>query len=107
MNLRGGDRVPEEMNTDVEARVPPAENPLGPLRAEQFPVDEKPEDRPAELPQEPAPVLEEDPQRLGDRQDHLAVRDVEEQGLPYPFAPLLQAFGMTRRAEAAGLAGER
>jgi hypothetical protein len=63
--------------------------------------------RPAKLPQEPAPVLEEDPQRLGDRQHHLAVRHAKKQGLPHPLAPLLPALGVAGGAEAAGLAGER
>jgi hypothetical protein len=163
---------------DVEARVPPGENALRPLRAEQPLADKQPEHlmgedlgqprvvqirqptegprpahsplghqqmqvrvevdpvaegldgdddagderlarqrlkidregldrRPAELPQEPAPVLEEDPQRLGDRQHHLAVRHVEKQGLPHPCAPLLPALGVAGGAESAGLAGER
>jgi len=44
---------------------------------------------------------------LGIARDHLAVRDIQEQGLPHPFAPLLKALGVAGRAEAAGLAGER
>ena len=43
--------------------------------------------RPAELPQEPAPELEEDPQRLGDREDDLAMRDIQEERLPHPRRP--------------------
>jgi hypothetical protein len=36
---------------DVEARVPPAEDPLGPLRAEQSLVNEKPEHFPDDRPE--------------------------------------------------------
>ena len=44
-----------------------------------FKIEPKgPDSRPAELSQETAPELEEDPQRLGDRQDHLAVRNIQE-----------------------------
>ena len=63
--------------------------------------------RPAELPEELSPELEEDPQRLGDGEDDLTVRDIQEQCLPHPLAPLLQAFGMTGRAKAPRLAGKR
>jgi hypothetical protein len=44
---------------------------------------------------------------LGNGEDDLAVRNIQEQGLPHPFAPLLQAFGMAGRAEPPRLAGER
>jgi hypothetical protein len=63
--------------------------------------------RPTESPQETVPVLEEDPQRLGDRQHHLAMRHVEKQRLPHPLAPLLPALGVAGGTKAAGLAGER
>ncbi len=63
--------------------------------------------RPAELSEELTPELEEDPQRLGDRQHHLAVRDVEKQPLPHPLAPLLQALRVTRWTEPPRFAGER
>jgi hypothetical protein len=59
---------------------------------------------PAEFPEELSPELEEDPQRLGDREDDLAMRDIQEQHLPRPLAPRLEPLGVTRRAEAAGLA---
>jgi hypothetical protein len=47
------------------------------------------------------------PQRLGDRQHHLAMRDVEKQGLPRPLAPLFPALGVAGGAKPSGLTGER
>jgi len=38
---------------------------------------------------------EEDAQHFGDGEDHLTVRDVQEELFPYPLAPLLPALGMT------------
>jgi hypothetical protein len=61
----------------------------------------------AELTEEPAPELEEYPQRLGNRENNLAMSDIQEQRLPHPLAPRLQALGLTRRAETPRLAGER
>jgi hypothetical protein len=60
----------------------------------------------ADLPEEFSPELEEDPQRLGDREDDLAVRNIQEQCLPHPLTPLLQPLGVTRWAKTPGLAGE-
>lgn len=46
---------------------------------QDFKIDrEAPDSRPAEFPKEQAPELEEDLQRLGHRQDHLAVRNAQE-----------------------------
>jgi len=47
------------------------------------------------------------PQRLGDRQHHLAMRDFEKQGLPHPLAPLFPALGVAGGAKPWGLTGER
>ena len=49
---------------------------------------------PTEIPQKPALALEEDPQPLGDGEDDLAVGDIEEESLPHPLAPFLEAFGV-------------
>jgi len=38
-----------------------------------------------DISQEPALVLEEDPQHLGDGEDNLTVRHVQEKRLPHPF----------------------
>jgi len=46
----------------------------------------------AKIPQELALELEEDPQHLGNREDDLAVRDVQEECLPHPIPPFRQAF---------------
>jgi hypothetical protein len=53
-----------------------------------------------------AVVLEEEPEHLGDGEDDLAVRDIEEKLLSHPLAPLLQAFGMAGGTEAAVLRQE-
>ena len=60
----------------------------------------------AEITQEAAIELEEDPQPLGDGEDDLAMRHVQEKRLPHPLPPLLNALGMTRWAESPGPAGE-
>jgi hypothetical protein len=60
----------------------------------------------AELAQQPAVVLEEDPQHPGDGEDDLAVGDIEEQIFPHPLAPLLQAFGVAGRAKSSSAAGK-
>jgi hypothetical protein len=60
----------------------------------------------AKIAQEPALELEEEAQHLGDREDDLAVRDIEEERLPHPLAPLLQPLGMARMAKPSGLAGK-
>ena len=46
----------------------------------------------AKIPQEPALVLEEDPQHLGDGKDDLAMGDIQKECLPHPLAPFLKAF---------------
>ena len=60
----------------------------------------------AELTQELALELEEHPQHLGHREDHLTVRNIEEERLPHPLPPFLQPLGMTRGTESPGLAGK-
>jgi hypothetical protein len=62
--------------------------------------------QPAELPEELPPELEEDPYRLRDREDDLAMRHVQKKRPPHPLSPLLEPLGMTGGTEAAGLAGE-
>jgi len=59
------------------------------------------------IPQELALELEEHPQHLGNDKNHLAVRDIEEERLPHPLAPLLQPLGVARGTEAPGLTGKR
>jgi len=61
---------------------------------------------PAKIPQQPALVLEEDPQPLGDGEDDLAMGNIQKERLPHPLAPFLKPFGMARRAESPGAAGE-
>ena len=65
-----------------------------------------PEGAAAEIAEEPALELEEDPQPLGDGEDDLAMRHVQEKRPPHPLAPLLDPLGMTRRAESPGAARE-
>ena len=56
--------------------------------------------------EKPALVLEEDPQPLGDGEDDLAMGNIQKERLPHPLAPFLKPFGMARRAESPGAAGE-
>ncbi len=58
-------------------------------------TDERAESRAAEIPQQPAVVLEEYPEHPGDGEDDLAVGDIQEKLLPHPPAPLLQELRMT------------
>jgi hypothetical protein len=60
----------------------------------------------AELPRQPAVVLEEEPQPLRDDKDDLAAGNIQKECLPHPFAPLLKPFGVARWAEAAGASAE-
>jgi hypothetical protein len=60
----------------------------------------------AKIPQELALELEKQPEHLRDREDDLAVRNVEEERLPHPLAPLLQPLGVAGRTESPCLAGE-
>jgi hypothetical protein len=53
-----------------------------------------PEGAAAKIPQEPALVLEEDPQHLGDGKDDLAMGDIQKECLPHPLAPFLKAFSV-------------
>ena len=46
-------------------------------------------------------VTEEQTQHLGDGEDDLPVRDIQEKFLPHPLSPFLPAFGMTGRTESA------
>ena len=54
-----------------------------------------PEGAATKISQEPAIVLEEYPQHLGDDKDDLTVRNIQEERLPHPLAPLLQPLRMT------------
>ncbi len=49
----------------------------------------------AKIPQEPAFELEENPEHLGNREDHLAVRNIQKKRLSNPFTPFLKPLGMT------------
>jgi hypothetical protein len=60
----------------------------------------------AKISQELPLELEEHPEHLRDDEDHLTMRDVEEERLPHPLAPLLQALGMTGGTKSSGLAGK-
>jgi hypothetical protein len=61
----------------------------------------------AKLPQELALELEENPKYLGDREDHLTMRDVEKKRLPDPLGPFFDPLGMAGGTEAPRLAGKR
>jgi hypothetical protein len=52
------------------------------------------------------PVLEEDPQYLGDDKDHLAVGNIQEKFLPHPLGPLFDPLGMTGGAKSPGTTGK-
>ncbi|MCX6563162.1 MAG: hypothetical protein NTU60_06105 [Candidatus Aminicenantes bacterium] len=58
-----------------------------------------PEDSAAKIAEETAIELKEDPQPLGDGEDDLAMRHIQEKLLPHPFPPFLDPLGMTRWAE--------
>ena len=62
--------------------------------------------REAEIIEELSLETEEKTQHLGNGEDDLPVRDIQEKFLPHPFSPLLPALGMTRWTEPAGLAGK-
>ena len=68
--------------------------------------EKRPDGTAAELTQEPALEFEEHPQHLGNREDHLAVRNVQEERLPHPLPPFLQPLGMTGRTEGPRLTGK-
>ncbi len=57
--------------------------------------------------QEPALELEKTPQHLGNRKDHLTMRDVEKERLPHPLTPLLKTLGVAGGTKSASLAGKR
>jgi hypothetical protein len=65
-----------------------------------------PEGAATEIAEETAIELEEDPQPLGDGEDDLAMRHIQEKRLPHPFPPFLDPLGMTRWAESPGPARE-
>lgn len=50
--------------------------------------------------------LEEEAQHLWISEDDLAVRDIEEECLPHPLAPLLQALRIKGGIKSAGATGE-
>ena len=51
--------------------------------------------------------LEKHPEHLRDREDDLAVRNIEKERPPHPLPPFLQPFGMARGTEAARLTRKR
>jgi hypothetical protein len=91
---------------DIEPGMSPGEKALCPFGVQELFMDEKPEGRAAEIPQQPPVVLEEYPQHPWDGEDDLAVGDIQKKLFPHPFAPLLQPLGMARGAKPAGPAGE-
>jgi hypothetical protein len=64
-----------------------------------FLKEKRPDPAAADLSQELALELKEHPQHLVDREDHLAVRNAEEQRLAHPLALFLQTLGMARGAK--------
>jgi hypothetical protein len=66
----------------------------------------RPEGAAAEIAEETAIELEEDPQPLGDGEDDLAMRHIQEKRLPHPFPPFLNPLGMARWAESPSPARE-
>ena len=60
----------------------------------------------AKIPQELPLELEEHPEHLGNRKDHLTMRNIQEERLPHPLAPLLKTLGMAGRAKPSGFAGK-
>jgi len=66
----------------------------------------RPDGTAAELSQELALEFEEYPEHLRNREDHLAVRDIQEKLLVHPLSPLLQPLGVARRAESPRAAGK-
>jgi len=50
--------------------------------------------------------VEEDPQHLGDGEDDLAMRNIQEKRLPHPLAPCLNALSVAGGAEPPGAAGK-
>jgi len=65
-----------------------------------------PERAAAEIAEETAIELEEDPQPLGDGEDDLAMRHIQDKRFPHPFPPFLNPLGMARWAESPGAARE-
>jgi len=51
-------------------------------------------------------VAEEDAEHHRHGEDDLTVGDIEEGGLPHPFAPLLKALDVARWAKSTRVAGE-
>jgi len=68
--------------------------------------EKRPDGTAAKIPQELPLELEEHPEHLRDDEDHLTMRNIEEERLPHPLAPLLKPLGMARRAKSSGLAGK-
>jgi hypothetical protein len=62
--------------------------------------------RETEIIEELSLETEEKTQHLGNGEDNLTVKDIQEKFIPHPFAPFLPAFGVTRRTESACLAGK-
>jgi len=64
------------------------------------------DNRPGKFSEKPALVFEEDAQHLGDGKDLLAMRHIEKEIFPHPFAPLLKALGMSGGTEPSRATGE-
>ena len=65
--------------------------------------EKRPDGAATKIAQEPALELEENPQHLGDREDHLTMRDVEKERLPHPLTPLLKTLGMAGATKSANM----
>jgi len=95
------DPVPERLDDGDNPRL--EGRPRHGLKIEE----KRPDGTAAKLPEELALELEEDPEHLRDREDDLAVRNIEEERLPHPLAPLLQPFGVARGTKSPRLARKR
>jgi len=94
------DAVPEGLDDGDNAGL--KRRPGGGLQIE----DKRPLGTAAKIPQELALELEEHPEHLGNSKDHLTIRNIQEERLPHPLAPLLKTLGMAGGAKPSGFAGK-
>jgi hypothetical protein len=105
----GGQTMPMGMEIEAVAEgLEDGDDPRLKIRPGRGPEVEqnRPNCAPAQVPQKPALELEEHAEHLRDRVDDLAVRNIQEEPFPHPFAPLFDPLGVAGRAEAPGPAGE-
>ena len=69
--------------------------------------EKRPDGAAAKIPEKLALEFEEHPKHLRDREDDLAVRNIEKECSPHPLAPHLQPLGVARGTEVARLTGKR